>query len=191
MVGAATVAAFGFGLAFGNGGVLLGLGCVGAACAGGGAGALKVTIIGPAARLCSSGSGSNGRGSALLAGFASMSGGSVSTARSSGTSTRRSCQGRAKPGSPNSWLPNCRLKISAWKNSEISSGRESRRPSELIRRTASLEYAGKGSDGCPGAGAVSGEFKSAPPARQFYQMRRYGPLQRSLGRGLPWVARAL
>ena len=188
LAGVATVA--GLGLAFATGGVLLGL-VAGAACTGGGAGALKVTIIGPAARLCSIGSGSNGTGSALLVGFASMSGGSVSTARSSGTSTRRSCQGRAKPGSPNSWLPNCRLNNRAWMNSEISSGIERRRPSELMRRTASLEYAGKGSDGCSGAGAESGEFKSVPSARQFYQMRKSGPLQRSLGRGLPWVAVAL
>jgi hypothetical protein len=34
-----------------------------------------------------------------------------------------------------------------------------------MRRTASLEYASKGSDGCSGAGAESGEFKSAPSAR--------------------------
>ena len=62
---------------------------------------------------------------------------SVSETRSSGTSTRRSCQGKAKPGSPNPSPPRVRLNSSAWNSSENSSGKKSRRPCRRSRRTAS------------------------------------------------------
>ena len=97
---AISVAACGFGLAFASG-VLQGL-IAGVGRSGGGSGDLNVTIAGPAAKGGSINSGGNGTGSDVITGFAAMTGGGASTTRRSGTSIRRSCQGKAKPGSPNS-----------------------------------------------------------------------------------------
>lgn len=97
---AAPVAAFGFGPAFALG-VLRGTLAV-ARRAGGRAGDLNVTTNGPPAAVCPVNTGGNGRGADGMAGFGSVTRAGASSTRRSGTSIRRSCQGNAKPGSPNS-----------------------------------------------------------------------------------------
>lgn len=68
-----------------------------------GAVAAVASIVGPGFAL-------GGRVStALPAGFAAAAGPCRSTTRSSGASIQRSCQGSAKPGSPNSSPPKVRL----------------------------------------------------------------------------------
>lgn len=59
----------------------------------------------------------------VMPGFAAGAGAEASTTRRSGTSPRRICQGRAKPGSPNSSLPKARLSSKAWNIREMSIGR--------------------------------------------------------------------
>ena len=51
-------------------------------------------------------------GADVIAGCAVVPGVGTSTTRSSGASTRRSRQGKPKPGSPSPWPPKVRLKIS-------------------------------------------------------------------------------
>lgn len=112
----------------------------GAGCSAGGSVVLSVT--GSAATVGSitpggdaaNGAGANGGGD-VMTGFASTSGAGASMTRRSGTSPRRSCQGKAKPGSPNSWPPKLRLNSNAWSSRENSNGRKSRRPWRLWRRS--------------------------------------------------------
>jgi hypothetical protein len=97
---AALVAAFGRGLAFALG-VLRGT-LAGADCAGLRAGDLNVTTAGPPAKDRSDNTCANGMSGDVEADFGSVTFSGASTTRRSGTSIRRSCQGKAKPGSPNS-----------------------------------------------------------------------------------------
>ncbi|TXT31388.1 MAG: hypothetical protein FD131_1092 [Rhodocyclaceae bacterium] len=87
-------------------------------CAAAGSGVLSAT--GSAATVGSitpdgagAGAGAGGGGGGVMAGFATATGSRASTTRRSGTSTRRACQGKAKPGSPNSSPPKVRLNSNA------------------------------------------------------------------------------
>lgn len=102
--------------------------------------------------------GNSGRGGGVGvgegAGCASMSVAGESMTRRSGASTRRSCQGKAKPGRPNSSPPKLRLNNNAWTSRETRSGSERRRPWWLSRRTG----------GC-GAAPDCMELTRTPPSR--------------------------
>ena len=128
----APLAALGLGAAFPLA-ALCGLTGV-AACAARVSGDLNVTTGGPPATAFSVNAGGKGKGAAMGAGFGSGAFAGASTTRSSGTSARLSCQGRAKPGSPKSWPPNVRLSRRAWNSSESSSATMSRRPWRLASR---------------------------------------------------------
>ena len=134
-------------------------------------GGRKVTLAGPwlaagAARVGGKGRGGNSPAGCGVAGFAG-----TSTARNSGTSTRLSCQGRAKPGGPNSWPPKVRLNNRAWNRMDSSSETSSRLPGWLAsrngcRRTmaaSSMDSKGWSWGGLSIPEAVVG-FKREPPA---------------------------
>lgn len=93
-------AAFGFERAFAAGG-LVRVTIFGAGGARIGSDDLKLTMTGPTAMLGSTKAGGNGKGAAGLSGIGAAGAG-ASTMRRSGTSTRLSCQGKAKPGRPTS-----------------------------------------------------------------------------------------
>lgn len=67
-------------------------------------------------------------GGSVPAGAALAGSAGSSTICTVGTSPRRACQGRSKPGSPSSWPPKLRLSSSAWNNSDSNSptGRRAR-----------------------------------------------------------------
>ena len=120
VTGAISVAAFGFTFAFTVGSL-----CVvsaGAAGSGGESGRWNDTTAGPVASVCSINADGNGKGAAGRAGAVSLGGAGASTTCRSGTSIRLSCQGKAKPGRPNSSPLKVRLNISAWINREVSNG---------------------------------------------------------------------
>jgi len=75
----------------------------------------------------------NGRSSGVTDGATLATGGGRSTTRRSGTATRRSSQGKAKPGSPGSSPPRVRLNSKAWASRESNSARPSRLQSWLVR----------------------------------------------------------
>jgi len=124
--GEAPVAAFGFGPAFAFG-VLLDL-LAGADRACRASGDLNVTTAGRSATACSVNAAANGGAVEALADSGSATFDEVSTTRRSGTATRLSCQGKAKPGNPDSWLPKVRLNNRAWNSRESSSEVERRLP---------------------------------------------------------------
>jgi hypothetical protein len=98
--GEVPVAAFGFGLTFAFG-VLLGLlARAGRACRG--SGDLNVTTADRSATACPVNAAANGGVAEALADSGSATFDEVSTTRRSGTSIRLSCQGKAKPGNPDS-----------------------------------------------------------------------------------------
>jgi hypothetical protein len=94
------VAAVGFGPAFALG-VLRGKLAV-AGCTCGRAADLNVTTAGAPATVCPANAGGNGMGADWMTGFGSATRAGASSTRRSGTLTRRSCHGKAKPGIPNS-----------------------------------------------------------------------------------------
>ena len=145
---AVPLAALGLGLAFPLAALCGLLGA--AACGGRASGGLKVTMAGPPAAAFSVISGVEGKGADAGAGFGAGDFVGASTTRSSGTSARLSCQGRAKPGSPKSWPPNVRLSRRAWNSSESSSAMMSRLPWRLASRNGGKRtMAGSASDaGC-------------------------------------------
>lgn len=110
--GALRVAAFGFGAGFVLGALLGSLD--GAGRARRRSGDLNVTTAGLPAAACSFNAGSNGgEAGAAASDLGSASFGAASTTRRSGTAARLSCQGKVKPGSPNSLPPKVRLNRNA------------------------------------------------------------------------------
>ena len=71
--------------------------------------------------------------SALCTGSAAGAGAASSATRRSGTSVRRSCQGKPKPGSPRPWPLKVRVSSTAWNNKESSSPNASRLRSGVRR----------------------------------------------------------
>ena len=80
--------------------------------------------------------GGSGSGSGGLAGSGWMTGAGASTTCRLGTSMRRSCQGKARPGIPNSSPNKVRLRSRAWKNVDSSRAKASRRCWRRVRRSA-------------------------------------------------------
>ena len=168
----------GFELAFAFG-ALLDL-VTGASGAGAGSGAasgdLNATCSSAPAAGCSldgsgSGSGSGcGSGSGGLAGFGWMTGAGASTTCRLGTSARRTCQGKARPGSPNSSPNSVRLSSRAWNSVDSSRAKASRRRWLRVRRiacwpeaTAAIADPGTGPGGKGGVARVSVVLKRTPP----------------------------
>jgi hypothetical protein len=75
----------------------------------------------------------DGSATGVIAGSSAGTGTGASTTRRSGTSIRRSCQGKPKPGSQSPWPPKVRLNSNVWISSESSSAYVSRLRSGLMR----------------------------------------------------------
>jgi len=194
LAGAVPVAAFGLGRAFAFG--ALRDTAARACCAWVRCGDLNVTTAGPVATVRSVDTGGACGGSDAMPGFGSATGAGVSTTRRSGTSPRRSCQGKAKPGSPNSSPLKTRLNSIAWTSRESSSEYESRLPWGLARRSGcrrrsatSSADAGNGPDGCSGTASDFPEFKCTPPSRPGH-CGGCGATWPPAQRGLPWLSGA-
>lgn len=110
---------------------------------GGGAGYTRVSTAGSAAT-----GGSSPAIAALCRGSAAATGAGASATRTSGTSTRRSCQGKPKPGSPSPWPPKVRLNSTRWAASENNSASGKRLRSaptpSLGHHTGAVAFAGAG-----------------------------------------------
>lgn len=104
----------------------------------GGAGSARVTTVSIAGSLAavfsSAAFSALGKGSVTGAGAGRMA---MRTSRVLGTSVRRSCQGRLKPGSPRPWPLKASVNSSAWNSSESSSPKVSRLRSGLMPRSTS------------------------------------------------------
>jgi hypothetical protein len=124
--GALPGVAFGFGPGFALGVVRGTLAVSGRTC--GRLADLNVTTAGAPAAVCAVDAGGNGMGADWMTGFGSAIRAGASSTRRSGTSARRSCQGKANPGIPNSCPPKIRLNRSAWNSRESSSEMLSRLP---------------------------------------------------------------
>ncbi len=99
-----------------------------------GAGDTDGVGAGPPATGCSTDACCNGCATGVTAGAAALTCAGTTTMRRSGTSIRRSCQGKLKPGSQNPWPPKVRLNSNVWTSSESSSACVSRLCSGLMRR---------------------------------------------------------
>ncbi len=88
---------------------------------------------GPLATGCSTHACCNGSATGVTAGSAAVTCAGTTTTRRSGTSIRRSCQGKPKPGSQSPWPPKVRLNSNVWISSESSSACVSRLRSGLMR----------------------------------------------------------
>ena len=75
----------------------------------------------------------NGSATGVTAGSAAVTCAGTTTTRRSGTSIRRSCQGKPKPGSQSPWPPKVRLNSNVWISSESSSAYVIRLRSGLMR----------------------------------------------------------
>jgi hypothetical protein len=99
-----------------------------------GARATNGVRAGPLATGCSADACGNGSASGVTAGSAAATcGGTTKTCRS-GTSIRRSCQGKLKAGNQSPWPLKVRLNSHAWISNESSSAGGSRLCSEIMRR---------------------------------------------------------
>ena len=116
---------------------------------GGGAGDTDGVGAGPLAAGCSTDACCDGSTTDVTAGSAAVTCAGTSTTRRSGTSIRRSCQGKPKPGSQ-PWPPKVRLNSSAWISSESSSACVNRLRSRLALAV--------------GAALEPVELKRAPPS---------------------------
>ena len=114
---------------------------------------------------------------ALCNGSEAVTSGGRSTTRRSGTSTRRTCQGKPTPGSPRPSVPKVRVNSSRWTASEKRRESGSRLRSASTRwpsrhtgatafgRAAAIRDApGLGAAGGPGEALKPGELKRAPPS---------------------------
>ena len=107
----------------------------------------------------------DGVGCGLTCGSAGVTRAGTSTTRMSGTSTRRSRQGKARPGSPSPWPPRVRLNSTEWISSDSSSPRAMGLSSRLTRWLSHCKAAvarsdrGVGSDG--GIGAALERWRGA------------------------------
>ncbi len=99
-----------------------------------GTGGTDRVSAGPPETCCSTHACGNGSAAGATADFAPVSCAGTSTRRRSGTSIRRSSQGKRKPGRPVPWPPKTRLNSSVWMSSESSSACDSRLRSGLMRR---------------------------------------------------------
>ncbi len=178
---------------------------------------LNVTTAGALAAVCPVNAGGNDTGADWMTGFGSATGAGASSTRRSGTSTRRSCQGKAKPGIPNSCPPKIRLNSRAWNSRESSSEMLNRLPWWRARRTrrckpaaAEMAEAGNGSYHEFRAVSAATEFKRDPPSglghhggrgatwppapstgkHELHAFHSCPPEVRVDGRGLAWGAEA-
>ena len=117
---------------------------------------------------CATGVDCNGCATGAAAGSVAEPGAGASMMRSSGTSMRRSCQGKPKPGSPLPWPPKVRLSSSACTSRDSSSATVMRLRSVLLRQCSGRPgEAPHGEAAGSGAGAATIGAASAKPVCEW------------------------